>query len=243
MDAIPGLFQPHTFAGDDKPLSSRRGTKRPVAADFVDLEPGPSKLAKGIPDFFRANIRRKTAGFAGLTQRRCVIDLSDSEGDDNETAGPGGFPQWTDPRASQVVTPQATAAPTPRIRSPIITPSITPSVLQEKEEAIRRMRELIAQREESRKKKIEVVSDIASALTRCSTVFSPRGLLRRHPAHQQMALWRLSKRMMNLPVSARSILLGVHRHRRLTVHPMVGRTILKMSSRFSLLFYLMVCVL
>ncbi|EIW59093.1 uncharacterized protein TRAVEDRAFT_46404 [Trametes versicolor FP-101664 SS1] len=158
MDAIPGLFQPHTFAGDDKPLNSRRGTKRPVAADFVDLEPGPSKLAKGIPDFFRANIRRKTAGFAGLTQRRCVIDLSDSEGDDNESTGPGGFPQWTDPRASQVVTPQATAAPTPRIRSPIITSSIAPSVLQEKEEAIRRMRELIAQREESRKKKIEVPS-------------------------------------------------------------------------------------
>ncbi|KAH9851530.1 hypothetical protein C2E23DRAFT_732716 [Lenzites betulinus] len=161
MDAIPGLFQSQaTPDDDDKPPAARRGTKRPVAADFVDMEPGPPKpYTKGPPDYFRANIRRKTtAGFAGLTQRRCVIDVSDSEDDEHDPVRGGDFPMRTDSRASKVVTPQLTAAPTPRGQSPGIPPAPTPSVLQEKEEAIRKMRELIAQREQSRKKKIPVPS-------------------------------------------------------------------------------------
>lgn len=163
MDAIPGLFQSRNLPDDDKPSSSRRGTKRPVAADFVDLEPGPSKAAKINPEFFRATNRRKTAGFAGLTQRRCVIDLSDSEADDNELVRTGP-PQRADSRASKAVTPQATAVPTPRNHSPAVVPAVVPSVLQEKEEAIRKMRELIAQREESRKKKLAAVSATLSCL-------------------------------------------------------------------------------
>ncbi|KAI0662226.1 hypothetical protein C8Q70DRAFT_963776 [Cubamyces menziesii] len=155
MDAVPGLYRSRSPREDSKlPPPPRRGTKRPVAADFVDMEPGPSRPpAKGPPDLFRANIRRKTTGFAGLTQRRCVIDLSDSE-DESTTAKPNGLPPRTDSRASNVPTPQATAAPTPRHASPAMGTAITPNILQEKEEQIRRMRELIAQREQSRKKKL-----------------------------------------------------------------------------------------
>ncbi|KAI0373743.1 hypothetical protein BV20DRAFT_673363 [Pilatotrama ljubarskyi] len=170
-DVIPGLFQTPTPPEDDKPTNSRRGTKRPVAADFVDLEPGPSKgQARGPPDFFRAKIRRRTAGFAGLTQRRCVIDLSDSEDDDMGLSRPVHAPSRTDSRGPKAATLQTTAAPTPRQHSPAIHPVIAPSILQEKEEEIRRMRELIAQREQNRKRKLAAVSDldnaVVSALTR-----------------------------------------------------------------------------
>ncbi|KAI0826768.1 hypothetical protein BC628DRAFT_1319417 [Trametes gibbosa] len=160
-DAIPGLFQSQTLPAESRPPVSRRGTKRPVAADFVDMEPGPAKpYTKGPPDFFRANIRRKTAGFAGLTQRRCVIDLSDSEDDENYSSRNGDLSMCTDSRATKVFTPQLTAAPTPRVQSPGIPPVSAPSVLQEKEEAIRKMRELIAQREESRRKKLAAPSPL-----------------------------------------------------------------------------------
>ncbi|KAI0669234.1 hypothetical protein C8Q78DRAFT_978111 [Trametes maxima] len=156
MDAIPGLFQSRSLP-EDSVGNSRRGTKRPVAADFVDMEPAPARIQlKGPPDFFRATIRRKTAGFAGLTQRRCVIDLSDSEDDDSREPRSEGVLSRTDSRGPKAENSQTTIVPTPRTRSPIITPSITPATLHEKEEEIRRMRELIALREQSRKKKLIV---------------------------------------------------------------------------------------
>ncbi|KAI0328887.1 hypothetical protein GY45DRAFT_941144 [Cubamyces sp. BRFM 1775] len=156
MDTIPGLYRSRSPREDNKPPPPpRRGTKRPVAADFVDMEPGPPRPpAKGPPDLFRANIRRKTTGFAGLMQRRCVIDLSDSEDESSMATKPNGLPLRTDSRASNAPMPQATAAPTPRHPSPAVGTVITPNILQEKEEQIRRMRELIAQREQSRKKKL-----------------------------------------------------------------------------------------
>ncbi|KAI0632426.1 hypothetical protein C8Q77DRAFT_1060166 [Trametes polyzona] len=158
MDAIPGLFQSRAAREDDKPSNARRGVKRPVAADFVDMEPGPSKArAKGDAEFTRANVRRRIAGFAGLPQRRCIIDLSDSEEDEREPAKPVP-PTRADSRASKPVTPQVTAVQTPRHHSPVVAPAIAPSILQEKEEAIRKMRELIAQREETRKKKLAASS-------------------------------------------------------------------------------------
>ncbi|KAI0647762.1 hypothetical protein C8Q79DRAFT_905157 [Trametes meyenii] len=152
MDAIPGLFQARSLP-DDGAGNPRRGTKRPVAADFVDMEPGPAKTQpKGPPDFFRATIRRKTAGFAGLTQRRCVIDLSDSDDDEPSEPRFNGIFSRPDSRGPKE-NPQPTTIPTPRTRSPVMTPSITPATLHEKEEEIRRMRELIALRELRRKKK------------------------------------------------------------------------------------------
>ena len=87
----------------------RRGTKRPVAADF-DTEPvaksytplGPSRtgsgtgFGNGIAYHPNPHVRRKmngtaTGGFASLNSaRRCVIDVSDSEDDASEDELPRG---------------------------------------------------------------------------------------------------------------------------------------------------------
>ncbi|KAI8978795.1 hypothetical protein BD414DRAFT_421433 [Trametes punicea] len=158
MDAVPGLYHSRTTSDDVKPPKSRRGTKRPVAADFVDMDLGPSRAPTRRPsDLFRANIRRKTTGFAGITQRRCIIDLSDSEQEEDNSAGPVSVPLRSNSHGPQA-TPQATVAPTARQHSPAVVPPIIPVVLQEKEAEIRRMRELIAQREQSRKKKLAASS-------------------------------------------------------------------------------------
>jgi hypothetical protein len=92
----------------------RRGTKRPVAADF-DTEPaaksytplGPSRtgsgtgFSNGAVYHPNSHVRRKmngaaAGGFASLTNaRRCVIDVSDSEDDasEDETPSRGLQPQ------------------------------------------------------------------------------------------------------------------------------------------------------
>jgi hypothetical protein len=90
----------------------RRGTKRPVAADF-DTEPvaksytplGPSRtgsgtgFSNGIAYHPNPHVRRKlngaaTGGFASLNSaRRCVIDVSDSEDDASEDEFPSRGPQ------------------------------------------------------------------------------------------------------------------------------------------------------
>jgi hypothetical protein len=110
----------------------RRGMKRPVAADFVDFE-GTGGRTSSEP-------RRKTGSFASVSgMRRCVIDLSDSEDDGGfvEEDGVRGIEQngWgTPPRG--------------------VTPGVGAEVLMEKEEEIRRMREIIAEKEERRLKKL-----------------------------------------------------------------------------------------
>jgi hypothetical protein len=91
----------------------RRGTKRPVAADF-DTEPaaksytpvGPSRTGSGtgfnngIAYHPNPHVRRKmngttTGGFASLNSaRRCVIDVSDSEDDASEDELPSRGAQW-----------------------------------------------------------------------------------------------------------------------------------------------------
>ncbi|KAI0755239.1 hypothetical protein C8Q80DRAFT_1143856 [Daedaleopsis nitida] len=144
MESIPGLFQQRRSPSDDSQLANgRRGTKRPVAADFVDMEPGPSRgPSRGIP-------RRRTTGFSGIQQRRCVIELSDTE-EEREDAPPtaNGIPMRADSRGFTVGTPQVSIAPTPRVNSPAIPPSATPAALLEKEEQIRQMREKIARAEQ-----------------------------------------------------------------------------------------------
>jgi hypothetical protein len=90
----------------------RRGTKRPVAADF-DTEPvaksytplGPSRTGSGTGfsngTVYHPNphVRRKmngaaAGGFASLNNtRRCVIDVSDSEDDASEDETPSRVPQ------------------------------------------------------------------------------------------------------------------------------------------------------
>ncbi|OSD07520.1 hypothetical protein PYCCODRAFT_1430773 [Trametes coccinea BRFM310] len=169
MDAVPGLYQPPP---DERNISKpRRGTKRPVASDFVDMDSGPSRAGVKTPtDFSRANIRRKTTGFAGLTQRRCIIDLSDSEAEEDNSMKQDLAPLRTDSRGPKAASPQPSAAPTPRHHSPkVVVPAITPAILEEKEAEIRRMRELIAQREQNRKKKLAASTRSTPVATAMST--------------------------------------------------------------------------
>ncbi|KAI1794896.1 hypothetical protein LXA43DRAFT_883078 [Ganoderma leucocontextum] len=161
MDVVPGLFQARSSWDDGASTGARRGTKRPVAADFVDMDPGPSR-SQARADNYRPHVRRKTTGFAGITQRRCIIDLSDSEDGLDEDALQD-IPSRADSRGSKATTPQASVAPTPRVNTPT-TPLVTPAALLEKEEQIRRMRELIAQREEGRLKKLALASRGTSSL-------------------------------------------------------------------------------
>jgi hypothetical protein len=129
------------------PLAFRRGLKRPVAADFVDLEQStrngyPNGGSQSQPNLMQ---RRRTAAFASASgMRRCVIDVSDSEddGDDTQPLSNGSMTEGME-RASLAL---HTATP------PLVTSggsrSITPAALSEKEQEIKRMKELIKQREE-----------------------------------------------------------------------------------------------
>ncbi|CDO68252.1 hypothetical protein BN946_scf184842.g15 [Trametes cinnabarina] len=167
MDVVPGLYHPNP--DDSNASKPRRGTKRPVAADFVDMDSGPSRAGVKAPtELFRANIRRKTAGFAGITQRRCIIDLSDSEAEEEGNMKQTFIPPRTDSRGPKAGTPQASTAPTPRHHSPAVAPPVTPAILEEKEAEIRRMRELIARREQNRKKKLAAVSRSRLTFRICS---------------------------------------------------------------------------
>jgi hypothetical protein len=164
------------------PQLLRRGTKRPVAADFVDLEPirgsnGHGYTNGGSSAHPNHLTRRKmvvAAAFAGVSgMRRCVIDLSDSE-DDGE-----GEPMVLDYGSGEYERGWGRASPAPRIASSISTPvgagsaygtppphinggvavgaSVrSPAVLMEKEQEIAKMRELIKQREQVRRKKLAV---------------------------------------------------------------------------------------
>ncbi|KAJ3893790.1 hypothetical protein GG344DRAFT_42597 [Lentinula edodes] len=128
---------------------ARRNGKRPVAADFVDFDAAPR-------DRHGSGIKRSTGSFASIsTMRRCVIDLSDSEGEaDGEdvqikpTAVPPGT---TNSRYSTPPTSSAAAA-TPDFRT------MSPAALAVKELEIQKMRQMIAEREQGRRMKLKVGS-------------------------------------------------------------------------------------
>lgn len=104
-----GIPAPHRSSTTPQPTASipRRGTKRPVAADF-DSEPIPKAytppvlsrtgsgagFGNGTAYHPNPHVRRKmngvaTGGFASLNSaRRCVIDVSDSEDDTSEDEMP-----------------------------------------------------------------------------------------------------------------------------------------------------------
>ncbi|PIL22807.1 hypothetical protein GSI_15502 [Ganoderma sinense ZZ0214-1] len=154
MDVVPGLFQMRSSWDDPASAGGRKAIKRPLAMDF-DMDPGPSRL-QARTDNYRPPVRRRTTGFAGITQRRCIIDLSDSEEEEDE-ATLQDVPSRAESRGPKAITPQPSVAPTLRVNTPT-TPLTTPAALLEKEEQIRRMRELIAQREESKLKKLALAS-------------------------------------------------------------------------------------
>ena len=130
----------------------RRTAKRPVATDF-DFDAVPRRngsLHQPLP-------KQPRTAFGSIASRRCVIDLSDSDGEDEPIRFPRQpvveLPGQTGERRGKVssyVTPASTKPPTPG------TP-LSPSILLQKELEIRKMRELIAHREEeTRLKKLAV---------------------------------------------------------------------------------------
>jgi hypothetical protein len=157
----------------------RRGTKRPVAADFVDFDhgSGPSRAPSG--NGYSSNgyihpiplLRRKTGSFAGVSgMRRCVIELSDSE-DDGDGEGIGGAALYDSLSYSPMI---ASARPRlggngasysfsngeGRSTPPNAPLGMSPAALAEKEEEIKKMRQMIAQREELRQRKLAAVRSV-----------------------------------------------------------------------------------
>lgn len=180
----------------DNGYPQRRGMKRPVAADFVDFDtgPGPSRSHASSSSNGHSNggpypnhlSRRKGGSFAGISgMRRCVIELSDSEDDgDNPVRGDyvDGETREYSPTVTAAFTTRVplrlTATPTMpaslgssgvtngNTGQPFPTPPAT-NALAEKEEEIKKMRQLIAQREESRSKKLAAVGPSKPSSKRC----------------------------------------------------------------------------
>jgi len=113
-------------------------------------------------------------GFASVSgMRRCVIDLSDSEeeGDEGIMRGVGSHPKdrWGRRSGYSSPAPLVSSASMPGgwITPPGMTAAgiasgatMSPAALLEKETEIRKMREMIAQRERDRQKKLTVVCGI-----------------------------------------------------------------------------------
>ncbi|KAK0201808.1 hypothetical protein DFS33DRAFT_1264121 [Desarmillaria ectypa] len=128
--------------------------RRPVAADFVDMD-GNSRNVNGLANSRShppRNLRRKMGnGFANVSKmRRLVIDLSDSEGEGNEDYVMREASEYTSSTPSYLPTALlgAKASRGPRTQSP--------ATLMEKEMEIARMRQLIADKEQNRVKKLMV---------------------------------------------------------------------------------------
>ena len=139
---------------------SRRGTKRPVASDFVDLEPArPSSAQAHVNGGPQSTTVKKTGSFASVSgMRRCVIDLSDSDDDGSRVTWRGGGGGGGRSSSSSSGPNGRGTPPHPVAVASAGTKS--PGALVEKEEEIRKMRELIAQRERNRFKKLAMVRGI-----------------------------------------------------------------------------------
>ena len=145
-------------------VPQRRGTKRPVAADFVDAERSHThsyypSFPNGQSQTYPSYAKRKTGGFAGITSaRRCVIDLSDSE-DEEYSEDPGVLPQLLSlppGRQGSFNSHFTTNGPFSTTNTPPPTGgnSLPGASLFEKELEIKRMREMIAQKEQLRLRKL-----------------------------------------------------------------------------------------
>ncbi|KAL0961443.1 hypothetical protein HGRIS_006388 [Hohenbuehelia grisea] len=163
-----GSMSSDTSFGDISQLSGpalqRRGLKRPVASDFVDFEASGVQQSSIEANDHRTNGSnglKRGGSFAGVSgMRRCVIDLSDSEGEGEEDGRTYSYDRegaFVDarPRArGSRYSPAGWA--TPPTGPPSNGIGVSPGALEEKELEIRRMRELIAKREQSRLKKLTV---------------------------------------------------------------------------------------
>ena len=137
---------------------SRRGAKRPVASDFVDLDTNSRISGANESGYKRHHLsRRKVAAaidFANVSNgnRRCVIDLSDSEEETEDMLQLAS--DYRPEKGSSIPTPGSSSTP------PIVpSPSLTPGGIKEPSELeleIQRMKELIAMKERERLKKLAV---------------------------------------------------------------------------------------
>jgi len=131
-------------------LPSRRSMKRAVATDFdFDAVPRRNGFSQPPP------AKQPRTTFGNIGSRRCVIELSDSEGEDGSSRHvlSAPFLEQTSSRRSK-----STAYPSLSVGKPS-TPnvSVSPSALLQKELEIQRMRDLIARcEEETRMKKLAV---------------------------------------------------------------------------------------
>lgn len=139
----------------------RRGTKRPVAADFVDMDSGPSRSHyHGYNDYHTGrhghhHHRRRPQSFAGLSgNRRMVIHLSDTS-EDEEDEDPDDHAHRSQGHVRQPPRLGITVSG-PVVGSMDVVP--TRSAVEEKEQEIQKMRELIARRERARLDKLAAVS-------------------------------------------------------------------------------------
>lgn len=170
--------------GNDTNGLQRRGIKRPVAADFVDFDHGPGTSRASSGNGYSSNgyshpnlLRRNTGSFAGVSgMRRCVIELSDSEddgdgeGDTGPYDGPSSYSPMVFARPSRFIgngTPissnsfangEGRSTPLNLHLTNSNASGMSPAALVEKEEEIKRMRQMIAQREELRQKKLAAIS-------------------------------------------------------------------------------------
>jgi hypothetical protein len=173
------LHTPNSIGTSTEPLSSgestpllpegtltpqRLGAKRPVAADFVDAErlqshPHFPSFSSGQSQTYPPYVKRRPGGFAGITStRRCVIDLSDSEGeeylDDTDTPPqprsllPSRHGSFNSHFAGNALFTATNTPPHTGINS------LSNMTLLEKELEIKRMREMIAQKEQMRLRKL-----------------------------------------------------------------------------------------
>ncbi|KIO02671.1 hypothetical protein M404DRAFT_27583 [Pisolithus tinctorius Marx 270] len=185
VDDPSALLRQRLSIDSEEANSHRRASKRPVAADFVDNDSGSSSRNHGSSSSNGyANgsgsqlLKRKTGSFAGVNTRRCVIELSDSEDD-----GDGRLRAQAIHANGREYSPAVVAAPVHYSSRPrtTTTPPIAsssgsaqsagftappPSALLEKEEEIKKMRQLIAEREELRLRKLAVVRVRALSFSR-----------------------------------------------------------------------------
>lgn len=159
-------------SGQQRSFPSRNGSmKRPVASDFVDYDPatsdGPTTTTtaayNGGSNGHSRGTSAFTPSFANLAStRKLVIDFSDTE---DEEDGTGVTGQQEDghyhpsrnpvvPSVSSSTGTSASNAPTPESVSPALSLGVTPQALLLKEQEIKRMKELIAEREKNRLNKL-----------------------------------------------------------------------------------------
>ena len=164
------LSEAKLAAGSTSPLSPprestthpRRGI-RPVASDFVDFDPAPGGNALNSrlePPAFSSGIIRRlnlAANFRDIGSRRCVIDLSDSEDDEQDIKDQLQQSGEDQPWLKRDRRSKASNYHPPASTKSSLSGNQSPAALMMKELEIRRMRELIAKREEeTRLKKLAV---------------------------------------------------------------------------------------